>query len=267
MSLYKVSVKIIACVADKTDFSQKLLEQFKTQYNVVDLDSAQNVESMDIIVIIGGDGFMLHSLHRFINFNIPFYGINRGTVGFLLNSFSPKDDLMDKIQKSIATDIYPLAMDVVTKTGHQKTKMAINEVSLLRQTNQTAKIRIVVDGKERMKEMVGDGVMVATAAGSSAYNFSVGGPIFPLDSKILALTPISPFRPRRWGGALLSHKSVVKFEVIDFIKRPVNAVADFHEIADAKEIIIREDDKKKITILFDPSHSLEDRIIKEQFSH
>jgi NAD+ kinase len=262
-----VNIKKIATVADKTEESQKLLQHLVAKYDVIDLDSSQNIESIDAIVVIGGDGFMLHSLHRFINFNIPFYGINRGTVGFLLNSFVTKDSLLEKINNSIVTNIYPLAMEVVTKSGQLKTKMAINEVSLLRQTNQTAKIRIFVDDKVRMEEMVGDGIMVATPAGSSAYNFSVGGPIFPLDSKVLALTPISPFRPRRWGGALLPHKSVVRFEIIDYLKRPVSAVADFHEIDDAKEVIIKEDFKKVITLLFDPNHSLEDRIIKEQFSY
>lgn len=260
--------KKIACVADKTESSKKLLKHLIEKYQVIDVDNNQNIETFDIIVVIGGDGFMLHSLHRFINFHIPFYGINRGTVGFLLNSFDPSiDDLLQKIQSSVKTDIFPLSMEVLTKAGHHKVKTAINEVSILRQSNQSASIRVLIDGKERMKELVGDGVMVATAAGSSAYNFSVGGTIFPLDSKILALTPISPFRPRRWRGALLPHKSVVTFEIKNCTKRPVNAVADFHEIADAKEITVREDTGKKITLLFDPSHSLEDRIIKEQFSY
>ena len=260
-------LKKIACVADKTANSQKLLEYFIKKYNFIDLDKTQNVESIDAIVVIGGDGFMLHSLHRFINFDLPFYGINRGTVGFLLNSFDANNDIIEKIDSAVSTNIYPLKMEAITKNGNQKTKMAINEVSLLRHTNQTVKIKIFVDGQERMKEMIGDGIMVSTPAGSSAYNFSVGGPIFPLNSKILALTPISPFRPRRWGGALLPHKSVIKFEIIDFEKRPVNAVADFHAVADVKEVVVREDRTKKINLLFDISHSLEDRIIKEQFSH
>lgn len=263
-----MQLKKIACVADKTESSKKLLKHLIDKYHVIDVDSNQNIEDFDYIVIIGGDGFMLHSLHRFINFNIPFYGINRGTVGFLLNSYDQvTDNLLKKITQAVSTAIFPLSMEVTTKAGHHKIRTAINEVSILRQSTQSASIRILIDGKERMKELVGDGIMVATAAGSSAYNFSVGGPIFPIESKILALTPISPFRPRRWRGALMPHKSVIKFEIQNCSKRPVNAVADFHEILDAKEIIVKENASKKITLLFDPNHNLEDRIIREQFSY
>jgi len=222
------------------------------------------LEDADIIVAIGGDGTLLNALRNSDGRDIPIYGINRGSVGFLMNT--PKfDNLAEKISDAESVTIYPLAMIATDVNGVKFKSIAFNEVSLLRQVRQAAKISISIDGVIRMDELICDGVLVATPAGSTAYNLSAHGPILPLKSEILALTPISAFRPRRWRGALLPSSAHIKFDIIDFSERPVSATADEIEIRDVVSVEIAQSKITK-TILFDKGHSLEERILKEQFT-
>jgi NAD+ kinase len=207
---------------------------------------------------------MLETLHRFMPRRLPIYGMNRGSVGFLMNDYR-EDDLDQRIPRSRAVVLHPLRMVARTVDGSVVNAVAVNEVSLLRETRQTAKLRITIDGIVRMEELIADGALVATPAGSTAYNLSVGGPIIPLGANLLAVTPISAFRPRRWRGALLQHEARVKIEVLEPKKRPVSAVADFTEVRDVGEVEILEDRSIELTLLFDPEHALEERVLKEQF--
>jgi len=222
------------------------------------------VEKADAIVAIGGDGYMLHTLHNNLRTGLPIYGINRGTVGFLMND-SDEEKLLERVNEAEVTVIHPLSMHAVTREGRKTTALAINEVSLLRETRQSAKIRILVDGHERMDELICDGVLVATPAGSTAYNLSAHGPILPIDARLLALTPISAFRPRRWRGALLPHRAKVRFEVLEADKRPVSAVADNTEIRHVLMVEVEENRTLSLKMLFDRDHTLDERILKEQF--
>jgi NAD+ kinase len=222
-------------------------------------------EEADVIVALGGDGFMLEAVHNYMKTEAPIFGMHRGTVGFLMNRYE-ENSLMERLQRTTAVTLHPLRMTAITGDGQTHTALAINEVSMLRQTRQAAKIRIFVDGKERMPEMVCDGALICTPAGSSAYNLSVHGPVLPLSSNILALTPISAFRPRRWRGAILPHTAVVRFVMLEQDKRPVSAVADRDEVRDVAEVTVREDRSLSMRILFDPEHNLEERIVAEQFS-
>ncbi|MDP2258834.1 MAG: NAD kinase [Caulobacter sp.] len=218
-----------------------------------------------IIVALGGDGFMLETLHATLGDQKPIYGMNRGSVGFLMNEYS-EDGLLERIAAAERAVIHPLAMVAVDSKRRNHRALAINEVSLLRQTRQTAKLRISIDGKVRMTELVCDGAMVATPAGSTAYNLSAHGPIIPIDAKVLALTPISAFRPRRWRGALLSHTARVTFEVLEADKRPVSAVADNVEVRDVVEVHVSEDRSISLAMMFDAGRSLDERVLTEQFS-
>jgi len=222
-------------------------------------------ENADIVVALGGDGFMLETLHRTLPSHRPVYGMNRGSVGFLMNSYD-EDGLLDRIAAAEQAVIHPLTMKARDTAGRVHEVMAINEVSLLRQTYQTAKLRVLIDGKVRMAELICDGALVCTPAGSTAYNFSVHGPIIPLSGQVLALTPISAFRPRRWRGALLSHKDRVTFEILEPEKRPVSAVADNVEVRDVIQVDVAEDRSVRLTVLFDAGRSLEERVLAEQFS-
>lgn len=222
-------------------------------------------DEAQVIVALGGDGFMLETLHGALANGKPIYGMNRGSVGFLMNEFS-EDGLLERIAAAERAVIHPLAMVAIDKTRKQHRALAINEVSLLRQTRQTAKLRISIDGKVRMGELVCDGVLIATPAGSTAYNLSAHGPIIPMNARVLALTPISAFRPRRWRGALLSHTARVTIEVLEADKRPVSAVADNIEVRDIVEVHISEDRGISLSMLFDAGHSLEERVLAEQFS-
>ncbi|HYD43940.1 MAG TPA: NAD kinase [Phenylobacterium sp.] len=219
----------------------------------------------DVLVALGGDGFMLETLHRTIDGRRPIYGMNRGSVGFLMNEYA-EDNLPERIAAAEQATIHPLSMQALDHEGRHYAALAINEVSLLRQTRQTAKLAITIDGKVRMPELSCDGVMVATPAGSTAYNLSAHGPIIPLDAKVLALTPISAFRPRRWRGALLSHTAKVRIEVLEADKRPVSAVADNFEVRRVARVDIVEDRSVGLTMLFDAGRSLEERVLAEQFS-
>ncbi|RZO65638.1 MAG: NAD kinase [Parvularculaceae bacterium] len=220
----------------------------------------------DVVVAIGGDGFMLELLRRHHGLNKPFYGVNCGTVGFLMNPHDV-DDLGERIADAEAVNIHPLIMRAERADGSIKEARAINEVSLFRQTRQSAKIRISVNGMVRMETLVCDGVLLATPAGSTAYNLSAHGPILPIEAQLMALTPISAFRPRRWKGALLSHDAVVRFETLQRGARPVSAVADNDEVRDVVAVDARQDNSVKMTLLFDRGHSLDERIITEQFNH
>jgi NAD+ kinase len=219
----------------------------------------------DVVVALGGDGFMLETLHRHIDDHKPIYGMNRGSVGFLMNEYS-EEGLMERIRDAERAVIHPLSMEAVDVAGVTHQALAINDVSLLRQTRQTAKLRILVDGKVRLSELQCDGVLVATPAGSTAYNLSAHGPIVPLDAKVLALTPISAFRPRRWRGALLAHTARVTFEILESDKRPISAVADNFEVRDVVEVRVAEDRRISLNMLFDAGRSLEERVLAEQFS-
>ncbi|PIR37594.1 MAG: NAD kinase [Alphaproteobacteria bacterium CG11_big_fil_rev_8_21_14_0_20_39_49] len=250
----------IACVADNSDKAGSSLELLKQKYEFID-----DVAQADAIVALGGDGFMLHTLHEYMKADKPIYGMNCGTVGFLMNEFR-EDNLIESINAAKRYNLHPLRMVAVDKNGKEHHALAINEVSLLRQTRQAANLKISIDGKMRMQDLTCDGILLATPAGSTAYNLSAHGPIIPINAEVLALTPISPFRPRRWRGALLNHKALVKIEVHNPKKRPVSAVADFTEVRDVVSVTIKEERKKNIHILFDPGHSLEERIIREQFT-
>ncbi len=219
----------------------------------------------DVIVALGGDGFMLETLHRNLDRRTPVFGMNRGSVGFLLNDFD-EDDLPTRVAGAVPTVIHPLQMDAWTEDGRVHSGLAINEVSLLRQTRQSAKLRIEVDDRVRMEELSCDGCLLATPAGSTAYNLSAHGPIIPLDSQVLALTPISAFRPRRWRGALLPHQSKVAFQVLEPEKRPVSATADGFEVRRVTRVEIRERRDVALTMLFDAGRSFEERVLAEQFS-
>ncbi len=215
-------------------------------------------------IVLGGDGFMLEVMHMHMNTGVGLYGMNCGTVGFLMNIFGA-EKLVERIQKAEQVKLHPLQMTVVDVYGNTHQGMAFNEVSLLRQTRQTAHIKISIDGRIRMEQLVCDGVMVATPQGSTAYNLSAHGPIIPIGSDLLALTPISAFRPRRWRGALIPHGSKIGFEVLNSEKRPVSAVADFTEIRNVSRVKVRENRTKCVNLLYDPEHALEERFIREQF--
>ncbi len=225
------------------------------------------LEEADVVVVLGGDGFMLQTLHHMLDSGrvLPAYGINHGTVGFLMNPVKSRMNLTDRINRSRAMAVAPLQMEAVTHSGERTCFYAINEVSLLRETRQTAKLEVTVNEKVRIAELACDGVLLATPAGSTAYNLSANGPILPLDSKQLALTPISPFRPRRWRGAILPDRSRVIFRVLQPDKRPVAAVADQKEVRDIAEVHLQIARDKELTLLFDLGHTLDERIVSEQF--
>ena len=251
--------KSFAFVAAATDEAQTALGRLQKAYGEHDPDKA------DIVVALGGDGFMLETLHRFTDRAVPIFGMNCGTVGFLMNRYN-EEGLPERLASAHKERLHPLLMVAKTMGGKTVRAHAINEVSLLRQTRQAAKIGIRVDGVVRLVELICDGVLVATPAGSTAYNLSAGGQILPLGTGALALTPISAFRPRHWRGAILPHSAKVTFEIHEFEKRPASAVADFTEVRDVTEVQVREDRRITLNLLFDPEHNLEERILVEQFA-
>ncbi len=249
----------LAFVASERPEAQEARDRLSARYGDLPEDKAQ------VVVALGGDGFMLETLHRNIAEPRPIYGMNRGSVGFLMNEYS-EDGLLERINAAEKAVIHPLRMNARDACGAEHKALAINEVSLLRQTRQTAKLRISIDGRVRLSELSCDGALVATPAGSTAYNLSAHGPIIPLDAKVLALTPISAFRPRRWRGALLHHTARVAFEILEADKRPVSAVADNFEVRDVVEVTVAEDRDVALVMLFDAGRSLEERVLAEQFS-
>lgn len=255
-----VSTPRLAFVASKTPEALDSLAGLQQQFGEIAPADA------DIIVALGGDGFMLQTLHRHMALGKPVYGMKAGTVGFLMNQFSTQD-VMERIASAQASVLKPLEMVATSESGSSVSALAFNEVSLLRQTKQAAKIRVFLNGAERLDELVCDGVLVSTPAGSTAYNLSAHGPILPLDSDVLAMTPISPFRPRRWRGAILRAATEVRLEILDHYKRPVSATADSAEVRDVVEVTIRESRDRTVTLLFDAEHNLEERILTEQFAY
>jgi NAD+ kinase len=253
-----MNFKTLAFVAGKMDAAQAALKNLQARYDHV------TPEEADVIVALGGDGFVLETLHGYMERGIPIYGMNRGSVGFLMNVYE-EDDLLERLAKCEPSKLHPLRMEAHTTAGTRHEALAINEVSLLRQTRFAAKIGIQVDGIVRMDQLICDGVLVSTPAGSTAYNNAVQGPILPMGAGVLALSPISAFRPRRWRGAILPHDATVTLDIQEAAVRPVSAVADFTEIRDVARVVVREDRSVSLTLLFDPEHDLEERILMEQF--
>jgi NAD+ kinase len=256
-----MTLKKRALLASPTEEARVARDTLLASHDWVDLAEAE------MVVALGGDGFMLQVLHAMLEANreVPVFGMNLGTVGFLMNDWSV-DDLDQRIRAAKGFAVSPLRMEAETIDGRRVTLPAINEVSLLRETRQTAKLEIALNGRVVMEELVCDGVLVSTPAGSTAYNLSAQGPILPLDSRLLALTPISPFRPRRWRGAILPESAQVAIRVLDAIKRPVSAVADQREVRDVQTVNISIDRTATLTLMFDPEHALDDRITMEQFA-
>ena len=250
----------IAFVASASAEAQGALSELAKIYGNHDAASA------DVVVALGGDGLMLQTLHRHMHTGKPIYGMHRGTVGFLMNEFS-SHDLHARLSAARESLINPLKMRATDTSGEVHIHHAINEVALFRQTHQAAHLRILIDERERMAELIADGVLVATPSGSTAYNLSAQGPILPINAALLALTPISPFRPRRWRGALLPNTAFVVIEILEGEKRPVAAVADHDEARDVRRVEILTDRTISIRMLFDPGHSLEERILREQFGY
>jgi len=249
----------IAAVAAETDAAQQALEELCGRYPCV------RPEHADIIIPLGGDGFMLETLHRFLPTGVLIYGMHRGSVGFLMNAYRP-DGLYERLAAAQPVILHPLEMTARDEAGVSHRALAFNEVSLLRETRQAAKLRVTVDGVVRLEELMADGILVATPVGSTAYNLSAHGPIIPLGAGVLALTPISAFRPRRWRGALLPHEARVGIEALETDKRPVSAVADFTEVRDVVSVDVKENRDVAITLLFDHDSNLEERVLKEQFA-
>jgi NAD+ kinase len=253
-----LGIGLLSSGTDVADAAETLLRR---RYRFADVGRAET------LVALGGDGFMLHTLHRLLEEGCskPVFGINRGTVGFLMNDWRI-DRLPERIAGAKAIRVVPLEMCATTVAGDKFTYAAINEVSLLRETRQTAKIEISVNGRVALPELACDGVLVATPAGSTAYNLSARGPILPLQAKMLALTPISPFRPRRWSGAILPDDTAVSFSILEAHNRPVSAVADQIEVRDVARVEVRLDRERSLILLFDAEHALDERIAMEQFA-
>ena len=249
----------IAFVASRAPSAQEALVTLGERYGNAALEEAE------VIVALGGDGFMLQTLHDTQKIDAPVYGMNRGTVGFLMNEYG-EDDLGDRLDAAVEEVIHPLEMTALAADGTMHRELAINEVSLLRAGAQAAKLKISIDGKLRMPELVCDGALVATPAGSTAYNYSAHGPILPIGSGVLALTAMAAFRPRRWRGALLPERAVVRIDVLDAHKRPVMADADGHSVRNVVSVEIRSEPGIRHRILFDPGHGLEERLLQEQFA-
>ncbi len=251
----------LALIASPTPQAQEAAEQLRGRYEWVPIDQAT------MAVALGGDGFLLQTLHAMLDRRriLPVFGMNLGTVGFLMNEWSP-DLLENRIGRAKVFTVTPLRMEAVTVDGERISYPAINEISLLRETRQTAKLEVTVNDRVVIPELVCDGVLASTPAGSTAYNLSAQGPILPLDSALIALTPISPFRPRRWRGAILPERTRMSFRVLDPIKRPVSAVADQAEVRDVATVSVAIDRSSNLTLLFDPEHALDDRITMEQFA-
>ena len=249
----------IAFLASDTALSQEARQRLEARYGV------HAPEQADVIVALGGDGFMLQTMHATQALGLSVYGMNRGTVGFLMNAYA-EDDLIERLDRAEAAVVNPLHMRATTTEGQVVEALAINEVSLLRAGPQAAKLRILVDGRLRMEELVCDGALLCTPAGSTAYNYSARGPILPIGAEVLALTAVAAFRPRRWRGALLPKTAVVRFDVIDPDKRPVMADADSRSVANVVSVEIRSEPDIAHRILFDPGHGLDERLLREQFT-
>lgn len=248
-----------AIVASEIELAQQARRKLIERYGDVPVAEAE------VIIALGGDGFMLRTLHAHLALGVPVYGMKLGRVGFLMNKHK-LDGLPERVARAHAAELFPLEMLATDANGETHRALAFNEVSLLRQSNQAAHIEVKLNETVKLPNLVCDGVMVATPAGSTAYNLSAHGPILPLDANVLALTPISPFRPRRWRGAILPHRTQVSLRVLDPGKRPVSATADFHEVRDVRDVAVRQAAAQGVRLLFDPEHNLEQRILDEQFA-
>ncbi len=250
----------VALVHSETVEARKAAAVLRDEYDFVEPGDAQ------LIIALGGDGFMLQTLHAMLDQarTLPVFGMNRGTVGFLMNEYRV-EGLIERLQRAISFTVAPLKATITSCAGEVHRLPAINELSLLRETRQTAKLELLVDGRVMLDELSGDGVLVATPAGSTAYNLSANGPILPLGSRMLAVTPISPFRPRRWRGAIVPDDVCIVIRVREAVKRPVSAVADQREVRDVKQVEVEVDRTRSLTLLFDPEHALDERIAREQF--
>ena len=249
----------IAVVSAETEPAQRAREELCDRYPCVPPERAQ------VIIPLGGDGFMLETLHRFLSKGVPIFGMHRGSVGFLMNPYRA-DGLVERLAAAQPVVLHPLEMNAVDQQGTSQRALAFNEVSLLRESRQAAKLRVSVDGVVRIDELMADGILVATPVGSTAYNLSAHGPIVPLGAGVLALTPISAFRPRRWRGALLPHQAQVRFKALETDKRPISAVADYTEVRDVVAVDVHENRDIAMTLLFDREFNLEERVLKEQFA-
>ena len=248
----------IACVHSGTELATEHYNELSAVYTFVP------PKESDVILALGGDGLMLHALHSYMHLNKPIYGMNCGTIGFLMNEFGT-EKLAERMVSADSFVLHPIVMKATTTEGTEEA-LAFNEVALIRASGQSANIRVTIDGVERLEKYVGDGLIVSTAAGSTAYNLSAHGPIIPLGTKLLALTPVSPFRPRRWKGALLPHTAVISMVNLDPEKRPIVTTADFRDIMNVVSVTVSEDQSHQVKMLFDKDHSLEERIIREQFT-
>jgi NAD+ kinase len=248
----------IACVASSSAAARAAQAELAARDDLVDPGDC------DVIVALGGDGLLLHTIHDHLQLGRPIFGMNRGTVGFLMNQYRP-DDLVARIAAASPITVHPLRMAATYTNGRSSHALAFNEVAVTRLSAHSANIRLSIDGVERMARFMGDGLIVATAAGSTAYNLSAHGPIIPLGSNLLAVTPVSPFRPRQWKGALVPHTAEIVLENLDADKRPLVATADFHELVNVVAVTVGEDTSTTVQLLFDADHSLEERIIAEQF--
>lgn len=260
MAKPKSKFEKIAFVASEVPEAREALERLSQRYGSADARDA------DAIVALGGDGLMLQTLHRYMNDRIPIYGMNRGSVGFLMNEYR-EDGLLERLTEAEISRVHPLSMVAYDVNGKASKALAINEVSLFRERYQAAKLKISIDGKVRMEELICDGVLVATPAGSTAYNLSAHGPILPINAPLLALTPISPFRPRRWRGALLPNRAHISIAALEHEKRPVSAVADAAEMRNVVRVDIEQARTIDLFMMFDPGHSLDERILAEQFRY
>ncbi|MDJ0932729.1 NAD kinase [Breoghania sp.] len=254
------SIEKLAFVSSRTPEARAARDHLAGLYGNVP------AEEVDVIVALGGDGLMLETMHRFMNAKKPIYGMNRGSVGFLMNEYG-EDGLLERLRKATATTIHPLLMETVDIDGEVFRARAINEVSMLRQTYQAAKLKVMVDSRVWLEELICDGILVATPAGSTAYNLSAHGPLLPIYAPLLALTPISSFRPRRWRGALLPNRSKVFIEVLEPDKRPVSAAADHIEIRNVRSVSVSQDWESESLIMFDPDHGWDERILSEMFRY
>jgi NAD+ kinase len=254
-----LSRTLIACVDSGTGRAKATRDELAARYPLV------RPEESDVIVALGGDGLVLRVVHQYLHLGCPIFGMNCGTVGFLLNAYR-QDMLLERIQAAKEVTLHPLRMTAKTVDGKVETSLAFNEVSIFRRTRQTANVRISVDGIVRIPLLAADGVMVATPTGSTAYNLSAHGPVVPLGANLLALTPVSPFRPRRWRGALLPHTSVIEFDNLDPHKRPLITSADFNEVLNVVSVRVQQDRSRMVKLLFDPDSSLAERITAEQFA-
>ena len=255
-----MSFKKIAFIASDADEAQTALAVLNDRYGAIPQANA------DMIVALGGDGFMLQAMHKFIGTEKSIYGMNCGSVGFLMNEYS-EENLDERLDQAVSSTVRPLKMTATDMAGNQHTAIAFNEVSFLRERHQAAKLEICVDERVRINELICDGIIVATPAGSTAYNLSAHGPILPINSPLLALTPISAFRPRRWRGAILPNEAAISVRILEAGKRPVSAVADHAEFRDVSQVDIELDKNQSANILFDAGHSLEERVLSEQFGY